>query len=115
MKWGILGCAIFLNAFANILIKIGVTNKSDKLDISTLLNTAISPAIIGGILLFVLALIAYGYVLTKLNLSIAYPIMTSMGFLIVILVSWLFLREAITLTQVMGFILILSGVWMVAR
>jgi len=48
---------------------------------------------------------AYGYVLTKMNLSIAYPIMTSMGFMIVVLASWLFLGERITLIQTIGFLL----------
>jgi len=60
-------------------------------------------------------LFAYGYVLSKMNLSIAYPLMTSIGFLIVTLVSWVFLKETITLIQIGGFILILLGVWMVAK
>jgi len=41
--------------------------------------------------------------------------MTSLGFLIVILVSWLFLGEVITKIQIIGFVCIIAGVWMVAR
>lgn len=86
-----------------------------KINLRMIIEVITTPAIVGGILSFVLALVAYGYVLTKMNLSIAYPIMTSMGFMIVILASWLFLKESITLIQAVRFLLILSGVWMVAK
>lgn len=115
MRWIILVIAIFLNALANILIKIGVRDKIIKFDFKSLLELIVNPAIILGILCFILALGAYGYVLTRMNLSIAYPLMTSIGFMIVILASWLILKEAITLVQIIGFIFILSGVWMVAK
>jgi multidrug transporter EmrE-like cation transporter len=115
MNWIILGVAIFLNALANVLIKIGVMDKGVKVNIKMLIALITTPAIFGGILSFVLALAAYGYVLSKMNLSIAYPLMTSIGFMIVTLASWLILKESITLIQVMGFLFILSGVWMVAK
>jgi len=115
MKWFILGIAIFLNAFANILIKIGVRDKGIRLDIKSLIALVFEPAILGGILCFILALVAYGFVLSKMNLSIAYPLMTSIGFMVVILASWLLLKESITLIQVIGFFFILSGVWLVAK
>lgn len=115
MNWMILGIAIFLNALANVLIKIGVMGKGIKVNIKVLITLITTPAIVGGILSFVLALGAYGYVLSKMNLSIAYPIMTSIGFMIVTLASCLILKESITPIQVVGFLVILSGVWMVAK
>jgi multidrug transporter EmrE-like cation transporter len=112
----ILTLAIFFNAFANILIKIGMLKIGREGELLKLLFKAIlHPAIIFGIFSFVLALGAYGYTLSHINLSIAYPIMTSLGFLIVILVSWIFLKESITIVQLFGFIFILIGVFMVAR
>lgn len=112
----VLAMAIALNALANILIKIGMLKIGQIGNVLEIFSRAIlRPIIISGILSFALALIAYSYVLSKLNLSIAYPIMTSLGFLIVVFVSWIFLKETITLIQVLGFVLILSGVWMVAR
>ena len=113
----ILFFAIFLNASANILLKVGM-NRSGSLNftnISEILTKVVfNPIIIGGILCFVLALGAYTYVLSKINLSIAYPIMTSLGYMIVIFASWLFLKETITGVQVVGFCLIIGGVWLVA-
>ncbi|MDI6817627.1 MAG: SMR family transporter [Actinomycetota bacterium] len=80
-----------------------------------MLKAAVSPAILLGIAFFGSALIAYSFVLSKINLSIAYPVMTSIGFLIVITASALFFKETITIIQMAGFILILAGVWLVAR
>jgi multidrug transporter EmrE-like cation transporter len=115
MNWIILGVAIFLNALANVLIKIGVKGKGVKLNIKMLTAVITTPAVVGAILSFVFALAAYGYVLSKMNLSVAYPLMTSIGFMIVTLASWLILKESIAPMQLVGFLLILSGVWMVAK
>lgn len=115
MNWIILGVAIFLNALANVLIKIGVMEKGVKVNMKMLIAVITTPAIVGGILSFAFALAAYGYVLSKMNLSIAYPLMTCIGFMIVTLASWLILKESIAPMQVMGFLFILSGVWMVAK
>jgi multidrug transporter EmrE-like cation transporter len=115
MNWIILGIAISLNALANILIKVGVMDKGGKFTIEMVTKVITSPTIVGGIVSFVFALVAYGYVLTRMNLSIAYPLMTSIGFIIVTLTSWLFLKESITPVQTIGLLFILSGVWMVAK
>ena len=113
----ILGCAIVCNAVANILIKVGMMKVSEAArdTIGMIKGAVFSPAIIAGISFFVVALGGYSYILSKLNLSIAYPIMTSLGYMIVILASWLFLHETITWIQIVGFCLILSGVWCVAQ
>ncbi len=113
----ILFLAITLNASANILLKIGM-NRAGSFsftDISGIFTEVVlNPFIIGGVFCFVLALGAYTYVLSKINLSIAYPIMTSVGYMIVILASWLFLKENISGVQFAGFCLIIGGVWLVA-
>jgi multidrug transporter EmrE-like cation transporter len=115
MNWVILGMAIFLNSTANILIKVGVMDRPLKPGLTTIVRIVLAPAVIGGIICFALALVAYGYVLSKVNLSIAYPLMTSIGFVIVIVASSLFLKESISSIQIFGFFLILSGVWVVAK
>lgn len=112
----ILGLAILFNAMANILMKMGMLRVDNNLNIFSMASKSISqPAIPLGIISFVLALVCYLYVLSKLNLSIAYPIMTSLGFLIVILASWTFLKESITAIQIVGFVFIILGVWLTAK
>lgn len=112
----ILFLAVAFNALANILMKVGMLRVGNMRDISLLpLKAAHNPVVILGVVSFIVALWCYLFVLSKLNLSIAYPIMTSLGFLLVILVSWIFLRETISGIQVIGFIFILLGVWLVAK
>lgn len=112
----ILGAAIILNATANILIKVGMSRITENEGGLQILMAALSqPVFWGGLFSFGLALGAYSLVLSRLNLSVAYPIMVSMGLVIVVLVSYFFLKENITLLQITGFVLIIAGVWMVAK
>ena len=108
--------AVVFNALANILMKVGMGKMGNVRNLFLFpLRAFYDPFIISGMISFIAALWCYLYVLNKFNLSIAYPIMTSLGFLLVILASWIFLRETISSIQIIGFILILLGVWMVAR
>jgi multidrug transporter EmrE-like cation transporter len=60
--------------------------------------------------LFGLNLVAYSLALSRLPLSVAYPIMTVASFVIVNAFSFFYFREHITLMQVVGYILILTGI-----
>lgn len=116
MKWFVLVTAITFNAVANILIKAGMVGGDKEQNIILMLRTRwCSPAIIGGIICFGLALAAYSYVLVKMNLSVAYPIMTSAGFAIIAIASVLLFKETLTLMQIIGFVLMSLGIWFVAR
>lgn len=116
MSYLILILAITFNAVANILMKVGMLKGKQVTGLADfILGMILNPILVAGMVCFALGLAAYCYVLTKLNLSIAYPIMTSVGYVIVIIASWLFLKETITAIQVAGFFLIIAGVWMVAH
>lgn len=112
----VLAFALVANAVANILIKEGMRDKHLSLsDVSATLKIMLfNPALLAGLACFGLALGAYSIVLSQVKLSVAYPIMTSMGFLIVVSYSFFKLQESITPMQVGGLALILAGVWMVA-
>jgi len=112
----ILTIAIVFNALANILMKVGMRNVGKTDHFMDLAVKAVrQPALILGVFSFGLALLAYSIVLTRLNLSIAYPVMVSMGLIIVVTVSAMFLQETISVIQIVGFILIIAGVWLVAK
>jgi len=49
-----------------------------------------------------------------LPLNLAYPLMTSLDYLLVLGVSWLLLREVLSPRQLLGCGVILAGVWLVA-
>jgi len=112
----ILSLAILLNATANILVKLGMRRIGPAEGVMDIARKAITrPELFAGIVSFILAFVAYSFILTRLNLSIAYPIMISMSLVIVVMVSQFFLKEAITPFQIAGFLLIIFGVWMVAK
>ena len=118
LKYFILALSITLNALANIFMKMGmnqITKKGNSGLGATALLWLANPFIWIGLISFGLALACYSFVLSKLNVSIAYPINTSVGIIIGILVSVLFLGEKITLIQVVGFLFIMAGVWLVAK
>ncbi len=117
MIYVILGLAIIFNAVANILIKLGmskVTLGPEFNALQMIITMLTNLYVISGIISFGLALVLYSYVLNKINLSIAYPLMTSLGYAIVVSFSVLFFKETLALYQIIGLILIISGVWMVA-
>jgi multidrug transporter EmrE-like cation transporter len=108
--------AVLLNALANILIKVGMTRAGKASGLVSMLKHVLrQPAVWGGMVSFALALGAYSLVLTKMNLSVAYPIMVSMGLIVVVLASAFLLMEPISAVQIVGFGLIIAGVWLVAK
>lgn len=115
MKWLILILAIILNTVANILIKSGMAGSGEGGLFAIIAKRFFSLPILGGITCFAFALVAYSYVLAKMNMSVAYPIMTGTCFAIICLSSVILFKEPITTMQVFGFVLISLGIWFVAH
>jgi len=117
MLYILLAAAIILNAAANILIKAGMRHMGSLagksvIEVGTGMIT--NPFLIFGVISFAVTLALYSLVLSKMNLSVAYPVMTSLGLLVVTTYCWLFFSESISFVQWAGYILIIAGVWMVA-
>ncbi len=53
--------------------------------------------------------------LSRVDLSVAYPVMSGLVFLLVLGVSAFFFSETITFMRLMGVLLILSGVFAISR
>jgi len=105
--------AIFFNAFANIFMKYGVKKQIVKISgiKQLILSYLNNPLLLVGIAFFGVALIFYSKALEKFNLSIAYPLMTSSGILIVTLWSLLFFGEKLGVYQISGLFMIIGGIW----
>ena len=108
--------AIILNATANILIKASTLKEGASPDgLVAYIREMLNPLFVGGIVSFGLALIAYRFVLGNgVKLSIGYPLMTTSGFAIVILASWVFFKESLHPVQWVGIALLALGLWLVA-
>lgn len=80
-----------------------------------LIQAFINPVFIGGLACFGLALLGYRFVLGKgLKLSLAYPVFTSSGFILVLVISAIFFKERLTWVQWTGIGMIMVGVWLTA-
>jgi multidrug transporter EmrE-like cation transporter len=105
---------IVFNAIANILIKAAMRNvELGGSLVATLASMAFQPLLVLGIACFVVALGGYSFALTRIELSIGYPIMTSLGLIIVAAYATISFREELTLTKIAGFVLVLAGVTLV--
>lgn len=102
--------AMLLNATANILMKIGSGNLSYFTEYGIVQGLLKNYLLIIGVFLFALNVMFYVLALSKINLSVGYPIMAIGGLSIITLVSYFFLKEAISPLQLIGLILILGGI-----
>jgi spermidine export protein MdtJ len=117
MAWIALAFAIVFNAAANVMIKVGVRHVSHPLpDAGPPLRRALQePYLYFGVISFGAALAVYSLALTKLDLSIAYPLMTSLGLIFVAAASIILFGESFGATKTAGTVLIMAGITLVAR
>jgi drug/metabolite transporter (DMT)-like permease len=79
-----------------------------------LLQQFLNPWIISGLFAAFLASLAWMAAMTRFELNYAYPFM-SLAFVIVMLFSVLFLNESLTLQNVLGTVMVVSGLIVIAR
>ncbi len=112
----LLGVAVLFNGVANVLMKNGMENAPEGLGaVGMIKHYLTSWPVIVGLFLFAVNVIAYTQALSKVPLSVAYPIMVSLTGLIVISGSLVLFKESIGWIQWLGFGLIIAGVVCVAR
>jgi multidrug transporter EmrE-like cation transporter len=119
-----LSVALVLNAGANLMIRFGMR----AIDLELGGESALDGGIIGliklllrhwvvllGLACFATNIVFYAYALQKLPISAAYPVMVIGGFVIIVIVSGMMLKERLTAVQWVGVAAIMIGVVLVAR
>ena len=115
MGYGFLIAALILNGAANILLKMAAMRLGTWNGYGALFRLITNYHLMAGLLLFVLSTGFYVAALTRLSLSIAYPVMVSGGIAIIASVSILFLGERIALPQLAGFVLLAAGTTLIVH
>lgn len=114
-----LAAALTLNALANVLIKYSMGERARPLfAVQGTALAAVAPyltwSFLAGVFCFALNLLCYSLALRTLKLSVAYPLMVSLGYLAILVLQWMFqMGERLTLYQYFGVGLIIVGVWFV--
>ena len=109
---------VFLNAAAQLLLKAGATAAGPIQSWATLRGVAAAlathPAILGGLACYVVSVVVWIVALSRVDVSVAYPLL-SIGYVVnALLAMWLF-GEAVSPQRWLGIAVILVGVTLVAR
>jgi multidrug transporter EmrE-like cation transporter len=110
---------VLLNAAAQLLLKAG-TNAVGHFEFSSAnllsvgLRLAFEPHILGGVACYVVSLVVWIMALSRVEVSIAYP-MLSIGYVINAVAAWYLFGESLTALRMAGIGFIVVGVFLVAR
>ena len=110
---------VLLNAAAQLLLKAG-TNAIGHFTFSTEnilpigMKIASEPHILGGLACYVISVVVWIMALSRVEVSIAYP-MLSIGYLVNAIAAWYLFGEAVTIMRMTGIGIIIVGVYIVAR
>ncbi|REE56476.1 EamA-like transporter family protein [Paenibacillus taihuensis] len=77
--------------------------------IRTIIEVILSPYIIGGLFIYGCATVLWLFILTRVDLSLAYPIQ-SLAYIISIIGAYYFFGESLSMLKIVGCLLILAGV-----
>lgn len=110
--------SVILGAVGQVLVKLGAA----RLDLSfawrdlgqSALGMLRNLPVMSGLFLYGISFLLWVKVLTKLELSYAYPLV-SLGYVLVVVCSYFLFHESISLQRVCGIIVIIAGVVLVAR
>ena len=104
---------ILLNVCGHVFLKIGMNQVGQMADRSLVqyaVDSISNLYVILGLAGYVSSVTGYIVVLSKTQLSVAYPILMSTGYALVVLVSFLFLKEPFNILKWFGIALIFIGV-----
>ncbi len=110
---------VMLNAVAQLLLKAGV-RAVGEFDISLAnvvpvgLKIATQLPIIGGLCCYVLSVVVWIVGLSRVEVSVAYP-MLSLGYVVNAFAAWYLFGEVMTMQRLIGIGIILIGVLVLAR
>ena len=116
---GLLLAAIVLGTCGQLLLKAGTNavgafafTLDNALPVG--MKLALEPRILGGAGCYAVSLVVWIMALSRVEVSVAYP-MLSIGFALNALLAWWLLGEAVTPARMLGVGVIIVGVWLVAR
>jgi multidrug transporter EmrE-like cation transporter len=119
ITFGLLMTGVLLNAAAQLLLKAG-TNAVGRFEFSAQnllpvgIKLALEPHIVGGLACYVFSVAIWIVGLSRVPVSIAYP-MLSVGYIVNAVAAWYLFGESLTAQKLVGIAFIICGVFLVAR
>jgi len=104
-------CALCANVIAQLNLKKGMTNIDiNTISFSKLVEIISSLHVWTGLFFYGISFVLYLYILTKFEVSYIYPIIMSIGLVLLLIFSVLLFGEAFTLKKVLGILIIAAGI-----
>ena len=119
LSFSLILTGVLLNAAAQLLLKAG-TNAVGHFEFSrdnivpVGWQLATEPHIMGGLAFYVISVVVWIMALSRVEVSIAYP-MLSIGYVVNAMAAWWLFGEAVSLTRLAGIGVIIVGVYIVSR
>lgn len=109
---------IILNVCGHLFLKAGM-NKIGAISVDQLLvsftKIFTTPFVILGLVSYVSSVAMYMVVLSRVDVSYAYPLMMGLGYVMIVLFSWQIFAEPFSTFKWIGIVLILVGVSLLGR
>lgn len=103
--------SIALNASANILFKVSAERGFSSLrDLHLFLFLKENAILLTGVSLFAVSTVTYFLTLRAFPVSVVYPVIVGMSFVLTNSMAYFYLHEKINLMQIVGYLFIIAGV-----
>lgn len=112
-------CGVMLNAGAQLLLKAGMSQighfeftLANAFPIG--MKVAMNPPIVTGLCMYVMSVAVWLLVLSRVQVSFAYP-MLSIGYIVNAIAAYYLFGEPLTSVRMLGIFIIIGGVYLVAQ
>lgn len=111
---------VAMTSLAQIVLKVGMSvpevarAMAGGIRPSLVVSVLLHPWVLLGLMLYGGAAVVWLLVLSKIDVSLAYPFV-GLGFVVTTALAWMFLGESVTVMRLTGTLLIVSGIVVLAR
>jgi multidrug transporter EmrE-like cation transporter len=118
VTFAMIASGVLLNAGAQLLLKAGA-NRTGPIDLAagglltSMRELLLSGPVFAGFFCYVLSVVVWLAALTRVEVSVAYP-MLSLGYVVNAIAAWILFGEALTPLRLTGILVILAGVYLLA-
>ncbi len=119
VSWMLVLTGVLLNACGQLLLKAGTNSVGTfAFNVENLLPVGIKlatePHILGGLTCYVISVVVWTMALSRVEVSLAYP-MLSIGYVVNAFAAWWLFGEVLTMERLVGIGVIIFGVFLLAR
>lgn len=121
LSWGMVLAYIVFNSFGALIIKYKINEmgtiqfSSFRFVIKYFYELMKSPLIICGIFSIFISAFVWMVALSRMQISIAYPVAVGLNFIVVVTVALIFFKEHLSVEKIIGIVLIIISVFLISR